>query len=242
MIVRRGPDDGQPEVLDGADDLEEALQADRVRDEAVGVQLVGHEDVVVVLGRGQDYHGDPPQVFVRLDRNGLINHPFLASTGIAPPCYVFIKLNIVDPTHISAPYITHTAFLRDGSISLCFPKIGDDDGLYTQYPGNPISINPRAKKLVAHELGHFIDARLDQSFAYNDCARPSDPTLGSIVLHLWDSYIDGSPSQLAPYDLQYRQRLACRLPQSLIEKAWNGAFTTYADLLQAATGASGQEL
>lgn len=192
-------------------------------------------DVVFAAGGRVDFcteiHG--------LITQGLINHPFLACPRIAVPCYVLVKLNIVEAHLLSAPNIDHNSFLRDRSITLSFPKVSDDDGLYTHLSGNPISINPRAKKLIAHEMAHFVDARLDQSFGYNDAARPSDPALRSIVYHLWDSYIDGRLGPLAPYNLQCRQHWAAsRVPSLLVERAWNAAFTTYRDLLQAANDAS----
>ena len=47
--------------------LHELLEIHRLGDVAVGVQVVGLEDVLLGLGGGQDHHRDAPQLGVGLD-------------------------------------------------------------------------------------------------------------------------------------------------------------------------------
>ena len=67
MSARRKADDGQPEAVDGPDDLVELTEVDRFGDVAVGVQVVRSEDVVFCRGRGEYDHRDASQRLVLFD-------------------------------------------------------------------------------------------------------------------------------------------------------------------------------
>lgn len=167
--------------------------------------------------------------------NGLRRHPFFR-LGVSPPDYVKVYVDnvslpvdewerartLIDPT------INHDRFSEDRSVRLRLAQSGET-GLY--FPSRP-SVNPELHKLVAHEFAHFIDARLDQSFRYDDALKPPPGSALRYALNeLWNSYIDGRLGQLAPID---RRQYARTATHSLIESAWNGAFRTYPCLLEAA--------
>src|SRR4051794_39206581 len=60
-------DDGEPEVLDRADHGDELIELDRLGDIAVGVQVVGAEDVLLGLRGRQDHDRDAAEGRLRLD-------------------------------------------------------------------------------------------------------------------------------------------------------------------------------
>jgi hypothetical protein len=60
-------DDREPEVLDVTDDRDELFQIDRFGDVAVGVQVVGPEDVFLGFGSGEYHNGNGFQFGVALD-------------------------------------------------------------------------------------------------------------------------------------------------------------------------------
>ena len=70
-VRRRGygreGDDGEEEVVDLADDLDELVEVDGLGDERVGMEVVAAEDVLFGLRRGQHDDGDLPQLRVGLD-------------------------------------------------------------------------------------------------------------------------------------------------------------------------------
>src|SRR6516164_6302708 len=59
-------DQGQEEVVDLADCLDEVLEIDRLAHERVGVQRVAAHDVLLGPGRGEHDHGDEEKVGVLL--------------------------------------------------------------------------------------------------------------------------------------------------------------------------------
>src|ERR1051325_3594767 len=55
-------DNGQPEVFDGGNHLHELSEVDGFGDVAVGVEMIGVENVFVGLGGGEDDNRNPPEV------------------------------------------------------------------------------------------------------------------------------------------------------------------------------------
>ena len=53
-------DDGQPEILNGTYHFEEVDHGDGLGDVAVGVEVIGVEDVLFGAAGGEDHHGDAP--------------------------------------------------------------------------------------------------------------------------------------------------------------------------------------
>ena len=99
-------------------------------------------------------------------------------------------------------------------------------------------LNRKLPNLLTHEFGHFIDACLSQTFRYCTALRPSDRRHLVRLYHLWDSYIDGRLGSLAPYKLEERIEEATsvgKLDRNLVEKAWQGEFKTYPELVNAAS-------
>src|SRR6218665_624228 len=66
-LVRGQAHHGQPEVVDGTHHGDELLQIHGLVDVAIGVQIVGAQDVLLRLGRGEHHHGDAAQARVLLD-------------------------------------------------------------------------------------------------------------------------------------------------------------------------------
>src|SRR5579862_8863305 len=63
----RQADQGQEEVVDLPDRVDEVLEVDRLGDERVGVQRVAAQDVLLGARGGQHHDGDEEQVRVLLD-------------------------------------------------------------------------------------------------------------------------------------------------------------------------------
>src|SRR5699024_6404759 len=59
--------DGDEEVVDLADDLNELIEVDRLGDVGVGVQTVATHYVLLRLGGGEHDHGDVGELVVALD-------------------------------------------------------------------------------------------------------------------------------------------------------------------------------
>src|ERR1019366_9471817 len=64
---RRQFHDGQPEILNGGDCPDELDHGDGLGDVAVGVEVVGAEDVPFAAAGGEDHHGDALQGVILLD-------------------------------------------------------------------------------------------------------------------------------------------------------------------------------
>jgi len=165
-------------------------------------------------------------------------HPFFSQT-VKPPHCLTIRVSIGDIFNDNRfnTSINYDSFFVDQSADLMIEKLDLHHG---SSPFNPPSIVPRClEKIIAHELGHFIDACLDQAFQYAHAHRPSG-NLRMILNDLWNSYIDARLGSLAPCTLQERQQeAACRrVPAPLIERAWNSEFKTYPTLLGAARDVS----
>jgi hypothetical protein len=60
-------DDGQPKILDVIHHGDELLEIDGLGDVAVGVEVVGFQNVLFGFGGGQDYHGDGFEKRITLD-------------------------------------------------------------------------------------------------------------------------------------------------------------------------------
>jgi hypothetical protein len=166
----------------------------------------------------------------------LNKHPFFSAT-VTPPVHVTIRVALGDIT-AGIPFrtsINYDSFLIDQTVDLMIERQDLHQGSNSF---NPACIAPRClERTVAHELGHFIDACLDQAFQYARTDRPSG-TLLKILYDLWNSYLDSRLGPLADCDLQQRQEEASAhgVSASLIERAWNGDFETYSALLTAARG------
>lgn len=157
-------------------------------------------------------------------------HPFINNTFVLPK-HIKIEISIELSQKTS---INHSDYLGIGLIKIIF----DEFDLYLS-TGNGISfdtdpMSPNIDKIIYHELGHFVDARLNLSFGYEDDLRPKEKTIKSIHHNLWDSYIDGRLGVCAPFSLEKRKADAPRVDPCYIEKAWNGKFNTYKSIVTTA--------
>ena len=90
------------------------------------------------------------------------------------------------------------------------------------------------RKILMHEIGHFIDACIDASFEYSYTLHPRTPRLAGIHFALWCSYIDGRLGKDAPFDLEFRQKDANEdysIDNEVIKKAWEGKYRNYPDIV-----------
>jgi hypothetical protein len=170
-------------------------------------------------------------------RQTLASHPFFGSR-VRPPAS--LKVDVIADMSVQTS-IEHHHFREDGRVKLNLNELQ----LYkTHLGGGPVCfdsdpLNAQLANLVAHEFGHFIDARLDSAFMFDDGLQPADNPTWRIFYNLWDSYIDGRLGPLAPYSLVERQEESWqvgRVPPELVERAWNGSFRTHGELVEAAVG------
>jgi hypothetical protein len=92
--------------------------------------------------------------------------------------------------------------------------------------------NPLLRKIVFHEYGHFIDARLDTSFNYIEL---TEKKLYGHVQHLWNCFIDGRLGVGSPSTLEQRVQegeKALKLASRYSIDAWNGCYSTYPHILE----------
>ena len=66
-LIRRESDDGEPEVLDRFDDLDELAELHRLDDVTVGVELIAPEDIGLTLRRRHDDDRRVHETLIRLD-------------------------------------------------------------------------------------------------------------------------------------------------------------------------------
>ncbi len=78
--------------------------------------------------------------------------------------------------------IDHHSFIVDGLIELklsAWDILYKDEG-HVNY--EQLKLNGKLGKIIAHELGHFIDAQLDTSFVYSESLRPPDDIIKMVSL------------------------------------------------------------
>lgn len=97
------------------------------------------------------------------------------------------------------------------------------------------------KKVLSHEFGHFIDARLNPKFGYKD-EDYERKRYKNIYDLLWNSYIDG---RLCDFNLNFSNleqikdqiSVITKNPKDIIEisnlvkRGWNKEFTTHKEIL-----------
>jgi len=151
------------------------------------------------------------------------DHPFFGR--IKRPDKVAFKVEFGLQTSIN-----HSLFATNGTVQITL----DARHLSVCDPG-PCG-RPRLDKVIYHELGHFIDARIDSAFAYDDAIRPTaHPDELRAMYVMWDSFIDGRLGLKAPYSLQERQKPAKTAAlRKLACLAWNGGLKTFPDIVAAA--------
>jgi len=129
--------------------------------------------------------------------------------------------------------IQHGAYPSTGHISLELNEIS----LFAQDGSFEVS-EDQVLKILYHEFGHFIDARLDPNFRYDHDRRPPQGPMRVAYYHLWDAYIDGRLGEFAPYTLQERQNEAAKcqaaLPEAAIASIWSGPPVSFDEILSLA--------
>jgi hypothetical protein len=160
------------------------------------------------------------------------DHPFLR-----PRCTLPGQLEI----HIGLGTVQRTETRHSGDQSTARVDIYlfETDAFETQPIGSRgVSVKygvlqPNLPKVFRHELGHFIDARLDREFGYSEAIRPTDPSSLQIYHSIWCSYIDGRLGDLAPHNLKFRQKEAAQfaVAPEIIVRAWNGEFDDYSTIV-----------
>ena len=166
----------------------------------------------------------------------LNTHPFISDTMVLPKS-IKIEVSIEDFNHT---FTKQRDYLRRGLIEIVFGEdlyLKDNSSLpsVSTISFDNAPINPNIDKTIYHELGHFIDARLNPSFGYNDDLRPEDEMIKLVHMDIWNCYIDGRLSDLAPCSLEERKNEAKnRVASRYIERAWNGEFTTYRSIITTA--------
>jgi hypothetical protein len=133
--------------------------------------------------------------------------------------------------------INHVQYKLAGNIVLSL----DEDDAFDRRTDNSGPDHSRLarglSRILCHELAHFIDARLDRSFSYDEVLRPSDPRVLSVHYNVWDAFIDGRLGTEAPYSLSQREEEAAEVngvPPELIRAAWAGKYRTYPAVVAAA--------
>ena len=168
----------------------------------------------------------------------LNTHPFISDTMVLPKS-IKIEVSIEDFNKTS---MDQSDYLKTGLIKIIFGNdlyLEDNSPLpsFSMISFDTAPINPNIDKIIYHELGHFIDARLNPSFGYDDALRPQEKRIKSIHFNLWDSYIDGRLGTFTPYLLEERKREAKEvngIDDNYITRAWNGEFTTYESIVTTA--------
>ncbi|MBI5778694.1 MAG: hypothetical protein HZA49_04500 [Planctomycetes bacterium] len=169
-------------------------------------------------------------------------HPFINNT-FALPERIKIVLSIVSIEDCRKTGIDHSSYLKTGIVEIIFNEINlylEEDlhlpaGNVKSFNNN--QVNPDMDKIIYHELGHFIDARLNPAFGYDDNLRPKEDRIKWIHYDIWNGYIDGRLGLIAPSSLEERQKDAekmNRIEPCYITRAWNGEFATYESITKTA--------
>jgi len=166
----------------------------------------------------------------------LNNHPFLEGLDKPDLVRVWVKKEEKENTQIN-----HRLF-SEWCVVILYLLERD---IRPYYPGGAFGVHEldreKIDKVLYHEFGHFIDARLDPAFGYKD-EEHKGKWYAKIYTTLWNCYIDGrlEKFKLAPCSLKERIDLECvvdidskriEIKSDFLTKAWNREFRTHEELL-----------
>lgn len=163
-------------------------------------------------------------------------HPFY-SRRVAPPPRLAVAVLFGEAFQTA---IDHSAYSIESRICLQLNEFYfrlNHSGLADRLIADDGTAHEALRRLLFHEFGHFIDARLDRAFSYSDHLRPTDRSTLTLHHHLWDCHIDGRLGAMASHSLAERiaeAKRATGLPADVIRQSWSGAFPTYPIIVQQA--------
>lgn len=201
-------------------------------------------EIIVENGnvKGFDTNKETPIIKERI-KETLSKHPFFEGLDKPNLVRVWVKMGLKENTQIEvySTQIDHSLFSEWGVVILyLFEKNIRPN--YNPYAARKPHELDREKidKVLYHEFGHFIDARLDSAFGYKEKELKCQP-YRNIYNILWNSYIDGRLKERAPFSLKYRIKKGrdgikinsehIEIKSVFIEKAWNKEFTTHKEIL-----------
>lgn len=165
--------------------------------------------------------------------DSLTKHPFLGHEVVLAGR---VHIEVIVGRSVDNSQIDHARYADKGLIRLELHKMD-----FNLVGGGCMEFSEDLlRRLLLHEFGHFIDARLDSRFGYEDKRRPTHKSMRRAFFELWDAFIDGRLADHAPKTREQREHEA-RVPCEFIGRAWQGEYSTFDALLAVAQGLEGGE-